>query len=204
MEQKKPILPPRIVDPRSTPFAPPTFRGSLPHIFKDGCTYFVTFCLEDVVPIRRDERARSLHDTEPEPEQLARSFDVAAGAGACILKDPELAGFVEETLLHFQGERYALSSWCVMPNHVHAVATPLDHRTLSKIIQTWKSFSAHRINKRLARTGPVWQRESFDHLVRNEQSFEKFVSYTEANPVVAGLAERPEDWPFGSARLRQR
>ena len=95
MALKKPILPPRIVDPRSTPFTPPKNRGVLPHIFKDGCTYFVTFCLADVAPIRGEERARLLGVTGPEPDQLARSFDVGARAGACILKNPELAGFVE-------------------------------------------------------------------------------------------------------------
>ena len=119
-----------------------------------------------------------------------------------IQQRPELARVVENTLRYFQAERYALSAWCVMPNHIHAVVTPLESHTLSSIIQSWKSFSAHQINRILERERAVWQRESFDHLVRDEASFERFVMYTENNPVAAGLARRPEEWRFSSARFR--
>jgi len=202
MAPKKPEFPPQIVDPRSVPFAPIKFRGALPHIFKDGCTYFVTFCLADVAPLRRAERLRSLDWSNP--EGITRDVDISPDAGACLLKSPHTAGLVEKVLLHFQGEQYALSAWCVMPNHVHAVVTPLDSYALSEILQSWKSVSAHRINRVLKRKGPVWQRESFDHLVRDEVSFEKCVAYTENNPVVAGLVDRAEMWTFGSARFRDR
>ena len=198
MASKKPEFPPQIVDPRSVPFAPIKFRGTLPHIFKDGCTYFVTFCLADVAPNRSAERLRSLDGAEA--DEIAKIVDVSPRLGACVLEDPQTAGLVEQVLLHFQGEQYALSAWSVMPNHVHAVVTPLESQPLSKIIQSWKSVSAHRINRMLSRKGPVWQRESFDHLVRDERSFERFVAYTENNPVVAGLVGQPEEWRFGSAR----
>ena len=105
-------------------------------------------------------------------------------------------------MLHFQGERYALSGWCVMPNHVHAVVTPYADYSLSQILHSWKSYSAHQINKTLGRNGKIWEKESFDHLVRNEKAFEAFVVYTEANPVVAGLCDKPEDWYFSSSRIR--
>jgi len=131
------------------------------------------------------------------------SSEPQAASGSCILKNPDLAQSVEDVLLHEQSERYALSAWCVMPNHAHAVVTPLDSNSLSSIMQSWKSISAHRINRILDRRGPVWQRENFDHLVRDEASFEKFVAYTENNPVVAGLVARSEEWPFGSARFRE-
>jgi REP element-mobilizing transposase RayT len=105
-------------------------------------------------------------------------------------------------MMHFQGKRYALSAWCVMPNHVHAVVTPYSEFTLSAVLHSWKSFSAHQVNWRLQRKGTLWEPESFDHLVRNEGSFEQFLNYTEMNPVVAGLCNRPEEWPFSSARYR--
>ena len=116
--------------------------------------------------------------------------------------DHQLAAIVEGSLLHFQGERYALSAWCVMPNHVHVVVTPFSDHSLSRILHSWKSFSAHEINRLLGNTGSVWEEESFDHLVRNERELERFVHYTESNPVTAGLCERPEDWKFSSARFR--
>ena len=201
MTTKKPEFPPRIVDPRSTPFAPIKFRGTLPHIFKDGCTYFVTFCLADVAPMRRAERRR-LREHE-EPSIFAMGAEPLAASGKCVLREPEIAQVVEEVLLFEQGRRYVLSAWCVMPNHVHVVVTPNAGQSVSKIMQSWKSVSAHRINRMLGRKGPVWQRENFDHLVRDVASFEKFVAYTENNPVAAGFVGRPEDWAFGSARLRK-
>lgn len=91
-----------------------------------------------------------------------------------------------------------------MPNHVHAVVTPYADHSLLDILHSWKSFTAHKINRRLGRSGRVWQQETFDHLIRSPESFEKFVRYTELNPVEAGMVARPEDWPFSSARYRER
>ena len=95
-------------------------------------------------------------------------------------------------------------AWSLMPNHVHLVVTPYSGFTLPKILHSWKSYSAHEINKALAREGNVWEEEAFDHLVRNERALSKFVDYTENNPVAAGLCERPEDWAFSSGRFRVR
>ena len=197
---KAPLNPDRIVDPKSLPKVDPHWRGDLPHIHKTGCTYFVTFCLVDAVP-RIVWRRESVEESS-DPKEIAQQFDIDPGFGNCILNQPEVAGLVESTMLHFQGDRYALSAWCVMPNHVHAVVTPYSDHTLSGILHSWKSFSAHEINKHAGGTGRVWQKESFDHLVHHEKAFEQFVVYTEENPVVAGLCQRPEEWPFSSARFR--
>jgi len=197
--QHGPVYPSRIVDPRSKSYAPFKFRGYLPHVYKEGCTYFVTFCLADVVARRRLERRRLLEVDNP--TEISDYFEPQETSGARILKDHGLAGMVEKTLLHFQAERYALSAWCVMPNHVHAVVTPFDGHGLTKILHSWKSYSAHEINRTLRREGSVWQKESFDHVVRNEVAFEKFVDYSELNPVAAGLVDRPEKWQFSSARF---
>lgn len=198
-EHRKPLNPDRIVDPRSVPFAPPRYRGHLPHIYKEGCTYFVTFCLFDVVLPRVEHRKKLV--AEANSTAIAERLDPAL-SGLCLLKSSALSKIVEDALLHFQGERYALSAWCVMPNHVHSVVTPYENHTLLKLIHSWKSFTAHEINKRLNRQGPVWQDESFDHLIRGPESFSKFVAYTELNPVAAKLVNQPELWPFSSARYR--
>ncbi len=133
---------------------------------------------------------------------VARETDLDPTSGSCLLKEPGLAAIVENALLHFQGERYALSAWCVMPSHVHVVVTPFDAYPLSEILQSWKSYTVHVINRRMGRVGKLWQKESFDHLVRNADSFRRFVSYTEENPVLAGFVAHPEDWVFSSARYR--
>jgi REP element-mobilizing transposase RayT len=189
-----------MVDPRSLPRAEVRGRGDLPHLFKEGCTYFVTFCLADAVPDRL-KRRRKIEETASELT-LAEHFDVEHSAGCRILVQPTIAAMVEKSLLHFQGDRYAMSAWCVMPNHVHVVVTPYGKFSLSSVLHSWKSFTAHKINKVLGSKGKVWQEESFDHLVRHEKAFAEFVAYTERNPVMAGLCKQPEDWPFGSARFR--
>jgi len=199
-EKQRPLNPSTIVDPLTAPFAPTKYRGYLPHLYKDGCAYFVTFCLVDVTPGRR--LARRLMAGHDDPREIAASFEPQPSAGSCLLRDSGLAQMVESSLLHFQGERYALSAWCVMHNHVHVVMTPNNGNPLGHILHSWKSFTAHAINRQTGGAGPVWQEESFDHVVRNEAAFEKFIEYTEMNPVAAGFVDRPELWPFSSARFR--
>ncbi len=197
---KAPIHPDRIVDPGSLPHAVPKWRGNLPHIAKEGCTYFVTFCLADAAKGRKG--VPPIDEVDDCAIQFADQHDPISKRGSCLLREPEIAARVEETLLHFQGDRYVLSAWCVMPNHVHVVVTPLGDHNLSSILHSWKSFSAHEINKRLGRQGSLWEEEAFDHIVRDERSMERFVRYIENNPVAAGLCNRPESWPFSSARFQ--
>jgi REP element-mobilizing transposase RayT len=54
----------------------------------------------------------------------------------------------------------------------------------------------------LGRAGRFWQREPFDRYVRNKRHFRNALAYIEANPVKAGLCDKPEDWPWSSARRR--
>ena len=201
-KNKTPVNPARIVEPQSLPFATAKWRGNLPHLYKEGCTYFVTFSLIDAVSKRL--LRRSGIEAGDNPEMVAKELDPSPLTGSRLLRDSNAASVVENALLHFQGERYALSAWSVMPNHVHVVVTPFGGFTLPKILHSWKSYSAHEINRVLARKGSVWEEESFDHLVRDERAFDKFVFYTENNPVSAGLCERPEHWPFSSAKFRER
>ena len=214
---------------RSKPAEPPTekspgalitgthTRSYLPHVKAAGGTYFVTFRLADSLPrdvvIRlktkaplaagklSDEDARRAADRE-----YFRAFEAALDSahGACWLRRPEIAGLVENTLLHCDGTRYRLSAWAIMPNHVHTVVTPLPGITLSAILHSWKSFTAKEANKLLPEKTEreFWQRESFDRLCRDAEETERCISYVERNPVVAKLCVRPEDWPWGSAHHR--
>jgi REP element-mobilizing transposase RayT len=95
-----------------------------------------------------------------------------------------------------------MHAWCVMPNHVHALITPIERNKIHDITQSWKSFTAKECNRILARTGPFWQRESFDRYIRNARHYRNALRYIEHNPVNAGLCEKPEDWAWSSARLR--
>ncbi len=105
-------------------------------------------------------------------------------------------------MLCFDGGRYHLQAWVVMPNHVHALVTPNEAFTLSSILHSWKSYTAKRANQLLGRAGEFWQAEYFDRAIRDERHFEKAVAYIETNPVKAHLCRQAEGWRFGSGRLR--
>jgi len=78
-----------------------------------------------------------------------------------------------------------------MPNHVHVILRLPEDAELGKILHSWKSFTAKEANHVLGRTGPFWQREYYDHLVRDGK-LERFIRYVVQNPVKAGL----HDWPW--------
>ena len=90
-----------------------------------------------------------------------------------------------------------------MPNHVHVLIRQPENARLSDIVQAWKSWTAKAINRRRGRSGRVWQKDYFDRYMRSARQFAATVAYIEENPVKAGLAERPEDWRFGSAWWRE-
>lgn len=201
------------VNPRETPFVEPRSRGELPHLYKDGGSYFVTFRLFDaVVENKSHNRAcKALLDTSESVKkdvvddvaQVCERSEPPLQRGSCVLKNAEVANVIADCLCHFDRERYRLAAWCVMPNHVHAVLTPCANYSLTYILRSWKSYTAHRINRLLARAGPFWERESFDHLIRSLEHFEHFVRYVENNPVAAGLCAHPEEWPHSSASRRK-
>ncbi len=177
----------------------------LPHWEQDGATYFVTFRLADSLPKEaivswRTERDAWLR-THPRPwtpkvtEEYYRRFHEAIeeqldkGQGAAVLADPRVAEIIEAAMCHFDGERYVLGSYVVMPNHVHVLVIPQDEEELSKILHSWKSYSANKINELLDRDGPLWQRESFDHIVRHEHELLAIERYIAENPRNARLSE---------------
>ncbi|MEI6350070.1 MAG: transposase [Verrucomicrobiota bacterium] len=172
--------------------------GNLPHWRQLGATYFVTFRTADSIPmeklrqwtIERDEWLR-LH---PEPHsdsdrvEFIRRFPARFQQwldechGACVLGRPEIKKMMTATLRHFDGQRYQLGEFVVMPNHIHALVTPLHDFELSNILHSWKSFTASRINKQLGQRGTFWQKETFDHIVRSADALERFGQYIRENP----------------------
>jgi len=148
------------------------FRGKLPHLKREGASYFTTFRLADSLP--REAILKLKHEREAlvqqafaakrpltwqEEQQLFAWYSgrveafLDAGAGQCWLGRREIADLVASALNFFDTERYDLRAWVVMPNHVHAVVWPRTGRTLSEIGQSWKSFTASKANKMLGRVG---------------------------------------------------
>ena len=125
-----------------------------------------------------------------------------AGRGECHLGRAEIGAAVRDALVRFDGERYQLLAWCVMPNHVHVLIKQRHGFPLADIVRSWKSFTARKANAILGRSGRFWMREYHDRRIRDEAHLSRAILYIENNPVKAGLCERPEDWPWSSAKGR--
>ena len=189
-------------------------EGKLPHWFQPGVTYFVTFRTEDSVPQkllrawhkRRDEwlrcngfdpssltwkaRLRESPDAEREYNtRFTREFMnyLDRGYGACLLRDERFSNVVAKSLRSFDGVRYLLADFVVMPNHVHLLACLIGETEIERQCKSWKRFMATEINREFGRRGRFWQEECFDHLVRSNSQFEYLQRYIAENPVKARL-----------------
>ena len=194
-------------------------RNELPHLKRAGAAYFVTFRLAGTLPVRiiadlKAERARIIENSRGRHRPMSwheqgRLFDwysrqvdglLDSGLGHCWLAKPEIAQLVANSIRHFEGDRYDLSSWVLMPNHVHVVVRPREGYSLSQILHSWKGYSALQANRLLGRVGEsFWQRESYDHVIREGEEMVRFNAYVEWNPVKAGLCGAPEEWKWSSA-----
>ena len=125
---------------------------------------------------------------------------VDQGLGDCVLTEPANASIVRAALEYFDGERYRLLAWAIMPNHVHVMIEQIPGHSLSDIVHSWKSYTANHINKRAKNR--LWAPDYFDRYVRDEEHYANARFYIENNPVKARLVERPEDWPYSSAAKR--
>jgi REP element-mobilizing transposase RayT len=189
-------------------------RGYLPHLEHPHSSYFVTFRLAETLPktvledfafershLQRDEfQKRQLTTYERAKLQYLLSNKVQEyldrSEGECWLNNPAIARLVIQTMQHFNGTRYQLEAWCVMPNHVHVVFQDLGISNLNSILHSWKSYTAHEANKILNRTGKFWHNEYYDHSIRNDEDFAHCVEYTLYNPVKAKLCKKWQDWPW--------
>ena len=194
-------------------------RGKLPHWEKEDGIYFVTFRLADSLPQKVSEQLRSEREqTEKiltsldrelsfsEKQKIDKLFSekvdeyLDQNFGECHLRKPEIAKILADAIKHFDGSRYHLYAWCVMPNHVHLVFRTIQRHKLDDILHSWKSYTAHEINKTLGKEGRVWQREYYDHLVRNQEEFENMIQYTLNNPSKANLKNWQWVWAFEKYR----
>ncbi len=191
-------------------YSPWHSRGYLPHFDGEEAIQHVTFHLAD--SLSKETIARLRFEVEHLPEaQRKRALTVRlqdwvdAGHGSCVLREPDVAAMMEGVLLFFDQQRYILFEWVVMPNHVHVLFKPLHGWKVSKIVASWKKFSASMIVKRNASlrtaplSSPIWHREYWDRFMRDAAHFRRAADYIRNNPVKAGLVEKAEQWKWGSA-----
>lgn len=101
---------------------------------------------------------------------------------------------IADAIRHFADERYGLSAWVVMDDHVHVLVRPYHGWSLSRILHSWKSFSAHQIVRAGGRPAPVWQDESLGRIVRDDDEFKRFVCYIVENPQRRWPGTTGYDW----------
>jgi primosomal protein N' len=144
-------------------------RRLLPHFEIPGHTYHVTWQTHNKLALSPEARAKTLE--------------------AC----------------HFwHGKKFKCLAVCVMPDYVHLLAQPLPIQeagqegahSLSEILHSIKSFSAHEVNKVMHRSGPVWQQESFDRMIRSESDLHEKWNYIWNNPRALGLVGPAEEYPY--------
>jgi REP element-mobilizing transposase RayT len=186
-------------------------RGYLPHLDAAGEIQALTFRLADALPAKvvlgwKRELERSGLDEGKCQTQLRRMVAryEDAGYGSCWLREPACAEIVQTALLHFDGDRYRLLEWCVMPNHVHVLIHCCFGTSLGEIVRSWKTFTARNINAEHAgHHGPFWALDYHDRYIRDLDHLANARAYLRNNPVTAGLCATPEDWPWSSAGMKK-
>ncbi len=208
------------------PIYRPFYRRHLPHIQPPGSTVFITFRLADSLPrylieqlMNERRQVEKILDRIPDPKECTRrayleerrlfgKWDTALDTSRESpqwLGDSRVAALVAESLHYRVGRVYVLHAFCIIPNHVHVVCTPLEkpdgtYHSLTSILHSLKRYTAREANRLLGREGAFWQQESYDHVVRDEAEFCRVVSYVFNNPVKAGLVSTSEEWPWSYAR----
>lgn len=194
---------------------PPNFRGldpnlpirryqrNLPHWRQEGATYAVTFRQADSIPqaqlraLKRWRIAWEQQHPEPRSEIHWREFAqeisnkterwMDAGYGSCVFRQTQFAQMMWNSILHFQNKRHVTSCFVIMPNHVHAVIRPLPEYELEDCLQRIKQYVATNVNRVFQQQGPLWEKESYDRIVRDEEHLWNTVQYIGQNPKKAGL-----------------
>ena len=144
-------------------------RGYLPHWEADDAIYFITYRLADSVPQSVLTRLRQQYRVDQArgmtgpmaSRRLSRRMNkyLRAGSGECLLRQPSVAELIIDTWRHFDGERYRLIAWCVMPNQVHVIVQLFSGSELGRVVHSWKSYTSKVANRLLARAGEFWARD---------------------------------------------
>jgi len=165
-------------------------RGYLPHLDCDEVIQFITFRLNDSIPKDvitqwRDELAitdltsRNAKEYQKLQEMISKFED--SGYGECLLQDQQVYKIVKEAFEYYDGIRYDLLKLVIMPNHVHLLVKQKPGFSLSKIIHSWKSFTANEANKYLNREGTLWMADYYDTYIRDDEHLEAVIKYIDKN-----------------------
>jgi len=172
-------------------------RRRLPHSYPEGRWLFITWTLYGSLPVGKFPPPAKA--TSGEAFAWIDRYLDAARTGPTFLRQDTVAQIVVDSL--FRGAKlghYRLGPFVIMANHVHVLLLPVISPTL--FLKSIKGATAREANKALNRVGePFWQRESYDHWVRNQDEWNRVARYIERNPVRAGLVKAMEEYSWSSA-----
>jgi putative transposase len=124
--------------------------------------------------------------------------------GKSLFQTARMAGlFIDVLRGHVRDRTFTVHDFVVMPNHIHILMTVPGELSIEKAMQLVKGGFSFRAGKELGFRGEIWQRGFSDVLVADRESQKIHRAYIESNPVKAGLASRAEEYPYGSAHLKQ-
>ena len=199
------------------------YRRNLPHYHPSGYPLFITFRLAGSLPLemvaevraQREFELKALKQNTPDERYKVekRCFDRyddwldRCEFGPHWLQACSIAQIAAKEIHNLNGDRYRLLTYCIMPNHVHLLIGSLvsgeaNHRgrsakyPVSDTLRLLKGRTARECNLELKRNGSLWQHESYDHVIRNEQELEQTILYILHNPVKANLVREWKNWPF--------
>ncbi|MEM9079088.1 MAG: transposase [Verrucomicrobiota bacterium] len=182
------------------------WRGQLPHYENSKLLQAITFRLADSIPSQKIEilkqdlanlpTQKRSHETR---RRLGKWLD--QGHGSCALQHPKVASTLKNSLYRFDGDRYELIEWVIMPNHVHVLIQP--HTQLSKIVQSWKSYVAswtlgrwEKLELPTPQPTHLWMPDYWDRFIRDQEHLRLAIDYIRSNPSKAGLS----NWPWQGGR----
>ena len=194
------------------------YERNLPPWQPPGATCFLTYRLHGSIPISALQQMKS--ETEEELKSAEKNFRGVALTDKRYeiqrryfgkyddaldrsvnepywLKEDAIAQEVIQSLHYCADHYYHLWAFCIMPNHVHALIKHHENAPLlSDILKRHKGYTGRVCNKILGQEGKFWNRETYDHVVRNSDEFDRIAWYILNNPVKAKLVEKWQDWPF--------
>lgn len=173
-------------------------KGNLRHYHQDGHPVFITFRLADSLPQQFLEQHQQhwqqfqLDNPQLPPDELRRQFAqqyhidanklLDQGYGECLLAQQQYRNIVSQALGYHHDTLYLLHQYVIMPNHVHLILEPLGTHDWQTAIHSVKTFTARAINKARQHNAKVWQRESFDRLIRDQDHYNRVWQYIADNP----------------------
>jgi putative transposase len=117
-----------------------------------------------------------------------------------LFRNERWASLLIDMIYHYRGSAYLLHEFVIMPDHLHALITPMT--SLEKAVQFIKGGFSYRTKKELGSNVEIWQKGFSDHRVRDDSDYRVHAIYIQQNPVRKHLCEQPEQYPYSSASGR--